>query len=135
MSRIKNISGQKFNSLTAISYVETKRNAAYWKFKCECGNEIVRAANLVKTEGIKSCGCKSGRGLYSGIRNKYKSEYHTWCLLRARCNNPDNPKYPNYGGRGITYVERWKNFHNFIEDMGMKPGENYTIDRIDNEGN
>ena len=64
----------------------------------------------------------------------FPREYHSWCGLRQRCNNPKLKRYPHYGGRGITYCERWRSFYNFMEDMGACPPK-YSIDRIDNDGN
>ena len=55
--------------------------------------------------------------------------------MKDRCSNPHNEKYEFYGGRGITYCERWTDFNNFLEDMGDKPTPQHTIDRIDVEGN
>ena len=52
--------------------------------------------------------------------------------MRSRCNNPNNPAYPNYGGRGITICDRWNDFWLFLEDMGECP-EGFTLDRIDND--
>jgi hypothetical protein len=49
-----------------------------------------------------------------------------------RCNNPNNPAYPRYGGRGITICPRWLVFENFLADMGDKP-EGFTLDRINND--
>jgi hypothetical protein len=59
--------------------------------------------------------------------------YHVWCAMLARCTNPKNQAYDNYGGRGITVCERWRKFENFLEDMG-EPPEGLTIDRLDNDG-
>lgn len=58
--------------------------------------------------------------------------YHSWASMRARCNNPKNPSYPNYGGRGITVCDEWSSFLRFFEDMGH-PGDGESIDRIDND--
>lgn len=31
--------------------------------------------------------------------------------------------------------EEWRTFSNFIEDMGRRPSDHHSIDRIDNDGN
>ena len=55
--------------------------------------------------------------------------------MRQRCTNPRDHKYPNYGGRGITYDPRWNDFKVFCADVGPRP-PNTTLDRFpDNDGN
>lgn len=64
------------------------------------------------------------------------SEYKTWSYMKRRCNNPKDPRYHDYGGRGIKVCDRWQNsFRNFYEDMGDKPTPDHSIDRINNDGN
>lgn len=53
--------------------------------------------------------------------------------MKQRCDNPKHKNYRNYGGRGISYCERWKEFANFSEDMGERPGPGYSLDRVNNE--
>ena len=61
--------------------------------------------------------------------------FKTWISMRARCYKKWCTSYPNYGGRGITVCERWRNsFPNFLADMGERP-PGHSIDRIDNDGN
>lgn len=65
-------------------------------------------------------------------------EYHVWMSMKARCFNKKSNKYKRYGGRGITICERWigdNGFINFITDMGFRPSNSHTIDRINNDGN
>ena len=62
-------------------------------------------------------------------------EYHCWAAMLARCRNPNTPGYKNYGGRGITVCDRWAVFSNFIEDMGRRPSDRHSLDRIDTNGN
>ena len=63
------------------------------------------------------------------------TEYQSWVDIKRRCINPNNPCYSDYGGRGITICDRWKNsFENFLADMKLKPTPKHSIDRIDNDG-
>ena len=62
-------------------------------------------------------------------------EYKSWKHMKQRCQNPTRKQYKNYGGRGIKVCKRWQDFRNFFADMGKKPGPEYSIDRIDNNGN
>ena len=54
--------------------------------------------------------------------------------MKKRCQNPNYPRFKDYGGRGIKVFERWQDFTNFLADMGTRP-EGKTLDRIDNIGN
>lgn len=58
----------------------------------------------------------------------------SWQHMISRCLNPRNPKYPRYGGRGITVCERWLDFQSFLEDMGEKPKAGMSIGRVNNDG-
>lgn len=61
-------------------------------------------------------------------------EYRRWYNLKSRCENPNNGKYPAYGGRGIFLCERWHKFENFSADMGAPPSHAHTVGRMDNDG-
>ena len=62
--------------------------------------------------------------------------YGIWSGMMQRCNNPKNPGYKNYGGRGISVCYEWRNDpKQFIEDMYPSYVKGLTIDRIDNNGN
>jgi hypothetical protein len=51
--------------------------------------------------------------------------------MKVRCDNPSMQNYKYYGGRGITYDNRWASFENFYADMGDPPAK-HSLDRIDN---
>lgn len=64
------------------------------------------------------------------------SEYNAWRSMRLRCHTPTNRAYKNYGGRGISVCERWRNSYDaFLKDVGRKPSAGHTLERIDNSGN
>lgn len=57
--------------------------------------------------------------------------------MKSRCYDPDDKRYADWGGRGISICDEWlENPQNFIQwcvENGYEPG--LTIDRIDNDGN
>lgn len=58
--------------------------------------------------------------------------------MLQRCFNKNSPAYHNYGGRGITVCSGWvgiPGFSNYCELLGAKLGPEYSVDRIDNDGN
>lgn len=62
--------------------------------------------------------------------------YDIWTNMIRRCHYPNHPRYADWGGRGIVVCERWRNdYFAFQEDVGSRPGNDYQLDRIDNEGN
>lgn len=71
------------------------------------------------------------RGVYERHGMNGTKTYNVWHSMRARCANPRNAAFKDYGGRGIAVCERWLKFSGFFEDMGAAP-EGGTLDRIDN---
>ena len=61
--------------------------------------------------------------------------YTVWQGMKRRCYNKNTKQYSDYGGRGITVCDRWKNsFPAFVQDMGERP-HGFTLDRKHNDGN
>jgi hypothetical protein len=52
----------------------------------------------------------------------------------TRCTNPKVKSYKDYGGRGVTICDRWKDYANFLADMGERP-DGLTLDRKNVNGN
>lgn len=139
--RFIDISGNIYSRLTIISKSinKTKTNHILWICSCECGNTIEVSASSLKSGNTKSCGCFANE-LTS--KNKtthgdiYSKEYRAWGNLKSRCYDKNNKSYNNYGGRGISVCEKWiLDYQSFLSDMGRAPGKEYSIERIDNNGN
>lgn len=59
--------------------------------------------------------------------------YRCWQDMKQRCLNSKSQAYKDYGARGITVCEQWKNsFDIFLLDMGEVP-DGMSLDRKNNE--
>ena len=59
--------------------------------------------------------------------------YDIFIGMHARCHNPKNPYYKDYGARGITVCARWRSIAAFFEDMGEPPTSRHSLGRRDND--
>lgn len=142
MSKLIDLTGQRFGRLTVIEKVsqKTKCTNARWRCKCDCGKETTVLGITLRRGESRSCGCyrteyfkkKMTKHGLSGSRL-----YHIWHGMQDRCFLKSNPAYPNYGGRGITVCEEWKNSFQAFYDWSILNGysDELSIDRIDNDGN
>jgi hypothetical protein len=106
---------------------------------CECGNEKSYRLYQLLSDRVKSCGCFQ-REQTSKARKTHGEcktvEYRCWYHMKTRCYNKNANRYKNYGGRGIKVCDRWlHSYENFLADMGRKPTQKHSIDRIDVNGN
>lgn len=128
--KIKDISGNRYGKLLAVSFVEVREGNAVWFCTCDCGGIIEVHETNLEQHRVSSCGC-----LRSDVKKTHalsnSRQYHIWQGMKTRCGNPNAINYNEYGGRGITYDPKWEIFEGFWEDM--KPGysDNLTIERID----
>lgn len=138
MGKIIDITGQKFNMLTVLSFSKRENGRSYWMCKCDCGNIVERNSNSFKSNMTKSCGCLAMKAckIVRKTHGLSKSRTYTiWQGMRNRCNDENYKNYNNYGGRGIRVCDRWmESFENFYEDMGNRPNE-MSLDRKDVNGN
>lgn len=142
-----NLKGEVFGRLTVIEkgdphFTKSGHRRVMWVCLCECGNTTSVWTAKLRNGHTRSCGCLHKDGvkefaLTHGHKKDGKTtkEYRAWASMKNRCNNPNNSKYPIYGGRGIAVCERWGEFVNFLEDMGVAPTPKHSIDRIDTNGN
>ena len=139
MSKLKDLTGQTFGYLTVIKRAEnTKDGKPKWLCRCVCGRlKKVAGSDLKKKKhSTRSCGCMKGLLIGRATTTHGLSHHPIWAVwhsLRQRCLNPHAQAYKNYGGRGITVCERWReSFQNFLDDMGPSYKHGLQLDRIDN---
>lgn len=139
--------GDKFGRWVVLAESATRlvgrdlRAQRAFECRCDCGT-LRSVIGLSLSNGkSQSCGClqrevsrekhtvhgaTTGRGM--------TPEYSAWKAIIARCENPKNKRFLDYGGRGIKITAEWRNnFQKFLTDMGPKPGPGYSIDRRDND--
>lgn len=135
MSNIVNMEGKKYGRLLVISKEDsTKRGLARWLCKCDCGKKIVVNGSCLRTGNTTSCGCSMNK--VNGEAKSRTPEYSCWESMISRCENKNNNAWHNYGGRGIYVHPKWRNsFLDFLNDVGRRPSKDYSLDRIDNNGN
>lgn len=141
--------GTRFGKLIVLrelNKVRINSRTSYRNFelKCDCGKIVQRRLGNLSSQKDSSC-CEDCSNMKRAIKQtkhghktgKYRSpEYRTWMNMKIRCYNPKHPRYEIYGGRGIEVCDEWKNnFINFFEYIGKRPGNDYSIDRINVDGN
>lgn len=120
-----------------------------WNCKCVCGTKsVVTEYSLQKRTSVRCRKCSSklasagaakaltkhGHAPFGSHGRQPTPTYRSWYAMIQRTRNPNVRHYDNYGGRGITVCEEWKDFRNFLADMGERP-DGMTMDRIDVDGN
>lgn len=145
MTRMLDLTGLKFGRLTVNRRVVVPtRKGVFWECLCDCGTTKVVSSTCLVNGNSKSCGCfrremMREEGKVRNLRHgeggngKESAEYRTWAAMLSRCNNPRHRNYKNYGARGITVCDRWSVYENFLADMGRRPSDLHSIDRIDND--
>ena len=140
MGKVKDISGKRFNKLTALKRMpNSDGSCSLWLCQCDCGNQtIVRRWNLI-VGSTKSCGCLRSQNFqnlgYSRKKPHTESrQYVIWRSMRQRCYDKKHKRYKDYGGRGIIICDEWRDDFQAFYGWSIKNGyrDNLSIDRIDN---
>jgi hypothetical protein len=141
--RFHDITGQKFNRLTAMWPAGKSKCGVVWLCLCDCGKMVPIPAARMKNGTTMSCGCARVEGYAKLSKSKTRhghaktktgvksAEYLAWERMQGRCRQPASKDYKYYGGRGIRVCDRWlgeHGFENFLADMGPKP-KGLTLDR------
>lgn len=131
---ITNLSGMKFGKLTVIEIAEhIKGKHIKWRCVCDCGKEVI-SAGVYLTNGSKThCGCEKP----FSYRLSYHRLHRIWSNMKFRCNNANDDRYDDYGGRGIAVCKEWQESFEVFCKWALKNGydKNLTLDRIDVNGN
>ena len=127
--------GKRFGRLVVISAMPKQRALC----RCDCGRETIVFRNNLGRDNTASCGCLFKERIKECNATHGKSgtpEYRSWTMMKNRCLNQRGDRWDYYGGRGITICDLWiDSFEAFYDDLGPRPTQLHTIERIDNDGN
>lgn len=146
--RIVDITGERFGRLVALKRVGSDGHSALWLCRCDCGNTKVVTLPHLRSGQTRSCGClfkdttparvaKSNIGARMRKHGDFGTHlYSVWAAMKRRCYNPHVMHFSDYGGRGITVCDAWKEYIPFRE-WALQNGyaEGLSLDRIDVNGN
>jgi hypothetical protein len=141
--------GTRYGRLVVIKEVEPRKvsrgHDRQFLCKCDCGNMVVTLLRSLRFGRTSSCGCKQRESATSIGGSKRicpnndtaRRIYSIWRGMKSRCYCKANSTYDNYGGKGISVCDEWRNeflaFYRWSMEHGYKDG--LTIDRIDGRGN
>lgn len=145
-----NLINQKFGRLTVVGYdgLDSRKNHT-WKCSCECGGRTTQTTSQLrdKSRRAHSCGCAVRESIAKAsaaaweVTTKFRHPMKAklkWLYgnMMRRCYDPENKRFEDYGGRGITVCEEWRkdrySFYQWCLDNGID--WHLQIDRKDNDG-
>lgn len=131
--------GERFSFLVVMAIGEAFKGRRPVLVACDCGRVTIAVARRLLDGRNRSCGSYAHRqkhGESRAGRAGRTAENVAWQSMKRRCASMDPHFYANYGGRGITVCDRWRDsFTAFLADMGRRPSAKHSIDRIDDDGN
>lgn len=131
--KLTDLTGKTYGHLTVVKESHRKNGRRYWECLCDCGKAHTVATASLTSGNTKSCGCHHYDAITKhghGKRGNQSKTYHAWFNARQRCELESKGCWENYGARGITFCDRWRDFCNFLSDMGESPPDT-VLDRID----
>ena len=130
----KELEGKKFGEWTVLEK-ELDKPRIFWVCQCSCGiKDRISQYNLLNNVSTKckSCAAPKKEKKHGLSRTSIYRIFHS---IKARCYNKNHKNYLGYGGRGIKICDRWlESSKNFANDMGPRPTQFHSIDRIDVNG-
>lgn len=125
--------GKRFGQVTVIGVVGLVSGHIVHEFKCDCGKQFTTLITRFRSGKRLSCGCTRKSTATHGMFGT--QVYDIWHTMKQRCTNPNAHGYEWYGGRGIRVCQRWmESFEAFYQDVGPRPGPEYSLDRKDSNG-
>lgn len=135
--------GATFGRLTILEKIGRRESrtgktvVTMWLCACACGKQkSISNANL--TKGItSSCGCLHKEMLLRRNTKHGRANtpmYKVWLTMVQRCTNPNCRNWADYGGRGITVCDTWRQYETFYADMSETYAHGLTLERVDNDG-
>lgn len=142
MPKIIDLTGRRFGRLYVVEFLGLRkrpdgRNYAWFRCICDCGKECEKKGTILTGGKVNSCGClrrEISRNKANHHGYSHTKLYQVWVSMRKRCNNPTDPAYHNYGGRGIGYATEWDDyitFHKWAYEKGYQENVGLTLERID----
>lgn len=145
--KLIDLTGQRFDRLRVIKRGANIGGRPAWLCECDCGNIKTVSANHLLQGKTGSCGClhnellSSRSTIHGDAPREHKTRlYKVYNNMISRCHRPGFPAYHNYGGRGITVYDEWRNSYAAFRAWALSSGydENApkgvcTIDRINND--
>jgi len=137
--RFYDITGARFGRLTVAGKGESRSKQTSWDCLCDCGTSVNVLKHSLVSGATQSCGCFmreraaeriSARSTTHGCR--HSPEYSVWSGIKRRCQNRNDASFSQYGGRGIEV--RFASFEAFLAEVGQRPSDAHSIDRIDPDG-
>lgn len=137
--KFRDLTGLRFGRLVVRAFAgQDRRKDSMWTCCCDCGSEKKIRGRHLASGKIASCRClqrERASSANGGHRQTRRPEYWIWNAMKQRCSNPKVKRFPDYGGRGITVCDRWRDsFPMFLADMGPRPSADRSLDRIENDG-
>jgi hypothetical protein len=116
---------------------ETKDPSEFYSSNTRCGRcKACVSAYAKECRARKRSGLPPTARRYTGTPTANPVEYITWKSMIGRCYQPTATGFAHYGGRGIAVCDRWRSsFDAFLADVGKRPSEKHSLDRINNNGN
>lgn len=139
-ARVRDLTGRQFGRLVVLAFSEMRQTRSgsrfsRWSCKCECGKHVTVFASALTQGRQVSCGCymRECKALQKTTHGLSRSpEYKIWRALVSRCTRAADKNFHRYGGRGIEV--KYSGFEHFYSDIGPRPTDAHSVDRIDFNG-